>query len=455
MLCRAFLALPLALAAAAPSPAPARSSWAPIDGDRRSLEELLAEARAERAKAEAALLPKVTAAVAELDALERRARDERAAALVDGLVRLGSDVAPLLVQFLDPGEGASRAQIFRSERVADALARLRSASVTDALLERARSASLVGRLNALEVLGASPEPDRVAPALEALARSVEDAPENPLRPVRFAALRGLARLGGAAAGAILAETLRAGDLSAAEAALDAIVEVRMAGAAADVVALLPTPRGAALASRIAAFFVAVPAAVQGEKTVEALVQLCARDSVSREAKLALLDVLRRGDHKAPGSVKRELQTLRESLDQGVRTAVLVYLARMKDRAAKRDLFEPYDAEIDQNKGSAAAYEGRADLNHRIGDYNAAVRDWREVLKIQGGQNGVRSATPYVGLARSLAQLGKFKEAAEYLNEAPLSLSALQALAKDPDFAEMVTTKYRESFHLADDSGVGR
>jgi len=449
----------LAIAAARCAPAaprgPQRAAAEAAADDRRSLQELLAEARAERERVQATLLPRVTEAVAKLDELERRARDERAARIVDELVGLGSDAAPLLVQFLDPGDGASRAQLFRAECVADVLIRLGAPSVTDVLLDRARNASLVGRLNALEVLGASPEPERVAPALEAIARAVPDEASNPFRPVRLAALRALARVGGAAATTILAQTLRDGDLTAAEGALDALVEVRLVSAAPDVVALLPTARGAALASRIAAYLTAVPTAITTEADVEALIRLCAQDSVSREAKLALLDVLRRGDHKVPSGVKRELQTLRESMDQGVRVAALVYLTRQKERAAKRELFDPWDTQVRDSRGAASAYEGRANLFYLVGDHNSAVRDWRDALKAQEGRPGPPNATAFIGLARSLAQLGKYKEAAEYLDKAPISLTALHELAADPDFAAMRATKHADVFRLASDESSAR
>jgi tetratricopeptide (TPR) repeat protein len=428
------------------SPPPSAAREAP-GADRRSLQELLAEARAERERVQAELLPKVTTAVATLDALERLSRDQRAMRVVDELVGLGSDVAPLLVQYLDPGETASRAQIYRSEQVAEALVRLRSATITDVLLERAQSASLIGRLNALRVLGASPEPERVAPALEAIARAVVDEATNPFRAVRLAALRALARLGGPAAATILSETLRDGDLTSAEGALDALIEVRLESAAPHVVALLSTARGAALASRIAAYLNAVPTAIASEADVEALIRLCAQDSVSREAKLALLDVLRRGDHKPPSSVKRELQTLRESLDQGVRVAALVYLARQKDRAAKKELFDPWNAQVRDSRGAASALESRAQLFYLIGDHSSAVSDWRDALKAHEERPALRTAAPFIGLARSLAQLGKFKEASEYLDKAPISLTALHDLANDPDFAEMRTSKHVDVFRL--------
>jgi len=437
------LAVAAALTANAEPLAPVRTAT----DDRRSLQELLAEARAERERVQAELLPKVTTAIATLDTLERRARDERAGRVVDELVGLGSDVAPLLVQFLDPSDGASRSQIYRSEQVAEALVQLRAVSITDALLDRAQNASLIGRLNALRVLGASPEPQRVAPALEAIARAVADEAANPYRPVRLAALRALARLGGPAAATILSETLRAGDLTAAEGALDALIEVRLVSAAPDVVALIPTARGNALASRIAAYLNVVPSAIASEADVEALIRLCAQDSVSREAKLALLDVLRSGDHKPPSSVKRELQTLRESLDQGVRVAALVYLTRQRDRAAKRELFEPWDTQVRGSRSAASAYEGRAQLYYLVGDHAAAVGDWRDALKAYEERPALLTATPLIGLARSLALLGKFKEAYEYLDKARISLTALQELGMDPDFAKMRQSKYADVFRL--------
>src|SRR5688572_20341886 len=106
--------LPGLAAAAVPAPtAEWRAHAGAVLDDRRSLQELLLEARAERERVQAELLPRVTTAIAILDELERRVRDERAGKIVGELVGLGSDVAPLLVQYLDPGETASRALLFR------------------------------------------------------------------------------------------------------------------------------------------------------------------------------------------------------------------------------------------------------------------------------------------------------------------------------------------------------
>lgn len=446
----------LAVTAATAEPTvPVLAATEALPDDRRSLQDLLAEARAERQRVQAELLPKVTSAIAALDKLERRARDASASQLVNELVALGSDVAPLLVQYLDPSDAASRQQIYRSEQVAEVLVRLRSGSITDVLIQRAKTGTLIGRLNALQVLGASPEPERVAPALEEIARSVADEAANPFRPVRLAALRALARVGGSAAATILSDTLRNGDLTAAEGALDALIEVRLASAAPDVVALLPTARGAALASRIAAYFTAVPSAIASEASVEAVVRLCALDSVSREAKLALLEVLRRGDHKPPSDAKRELLTLRSSLDPGVRVATLVYLARQKDRSAKKELIDPWDAQVRDSRGAASAFEGRANVYYLIGDHNAAVGDWRAAIRAHEARPTLRTSAPTIGLARSLALLGKYKDAYELLDNAPISIAELHVLAADPDFAGMRATKYAEVFRLDKTVATGR
>jgi len=416
---------------------------------RRSLEQLLAEARAEAAAARAALLPKVSALIASLDALERRGRETNAARIVDSLVALGLDAAPLLVQYLDPGATASLAHTYRAERVVDAIARLRSVATTDALLARTREGTQLGRLNALRALSASPEPDRVAAALEALVRSIPiDSEEN--RPVRGGALAALARLGGSAAHRILRETMHAEDIQSVEAVLDALAEARAVELTADVVALLVGPRGPLLATRLAAYVEAVPAALNHDNAVEGVLRLCTLDTTSRDAKLRLLDQLRRGDHKPPTSSRRDLQALRESTDVGVRRATLIYLARMKDRPAKRELFEDVDAMVKDGRNEIAGFETRAELYYLVGDHNAAVKDWREALRAYGDRGSVRPATPYIGLARSLTLLGKHKDAAEYLRQAPLSMSALHELARDRDFEGMLASRYRDAFHLPDD-----
>ena len=85
---------------------------------------------------------------------------------------------------------------------------------------------------------------------------------------------------------------------------------------------------------------------------------------------------------------------------------------------------------------------------------STIKDYTRALELGKGK-GV-DEEPYLGLARCYALQGKFREAAEYLDRAPISVKTLHELAEDPDFAEMVADKRgRESFHLPEDENNAR
>ena len=46
-------------------------------------------------------------------------------------------------------------------------------------------------------------------------------------------------------------------------------------------------------------------------------------------------------------------------------------------------------------------------------------------------------------------MGRYKDAAEELKTAPLSITEVRSLAKDPAFAEMLETRYRSAFRLVE------
>ncbi len=76
-----------------------------------------------------------------------------------------------------------------------------------------------------------------------------------------------------------------------------------------------------------------------------------------------------------------------------------------------------------------------------------MRDWRDAMKAHETRPALSTAAPFIGLARSLAQLGKYKEASEYLDNAPIPQSALLELADDPDFAGLRSSKHADVFRL--------
>ena len=121
------------------------------------------------------------------------------------------------------------------------------------------------------------------------------------------------------------------------------------------------------------------------------------------------------------AAKRKLEKdYGDASSSDLRRAALLLLARNKDRSAKRDLLEPFEEQIAAGGRMVAfAYRNRAELHHSIGDWSAAVKDWRSAMKtskalrLRGDERRQQ-----VGIAKSLARMKKYREAAEYLGTPP-------------------------------------
>ena len=135
------------------------------NGDRESLEDFLRRARTRRDAARKRMTEEVRVVLEALESLTPRTRASDADRLRNQLLVLGTEVAPLLVDTLDPGPEPSSGVTFRCSQVVRVLSDLGASSITDRLLHLAGEGILQGRVNALAVLRTSPEPGRVAPVV--------------------------------------------------------------------------------------------------------------------------------------------------------------------------------------------------------------------------------------------------------------------------------------------------
>jgi tetratricopeptide (TPR) repeat protein len=166
--------------------------------------------------------------------------------------------------------------------------------------------------------------------------------------------------------------------------------------------------------------------------------------------VVVLELLSDAHEEWGSKFKRRLKDLSEATTPRIEEAALVALARDGDRGARKQLLEPLDDRVDENESLPSAWEARGSMRYKIGDYKNAIKDYTEALKLSESY-GRPQPDLYVGLARAHAQLGKEKDAAEWLDKAPISISELRQLAKDPVFASLVENdKYREVFHLKED-----
>ena len=406
--------------------------------DRRSLEELLREARAHRDAVQAELTTVVEDTMTQLEELAGSVRTGDVAALRERLLGLGPPAAPALVPYLDPGENQPVAAVFRARVVVEVLGVLASPAITDELLRLAAEGPLLRRCNALAVLATSPEPARVVGALQGLLHASE--PE-----VREAALGALGRLGGPQALEALRGALEDPEPKVVDAALASLGAVSSPEVAQLVLALLARAGAETHLAALTKFYAARPALLALEEHQAVLAELVVRPAAAKSDVIGMLELWNRHEVEPRPATRRTLGALSEHVNDVLREHVLILLARAKDKSARRDFLAPYNDQVARQEDYHEVYTGRGVAYYRLAEYTNAIKDFRDAIAKQSARNP--DAAPYLGLARAYARMGRFKDAADYLNKAPVALPVLRALASDPAFAEMLETRYRDSFQL--------
>jgi len=398
--------------------------------ERQSLQELLVRLRQLRDDRLGELRADVDAV---LRAIEIEAQTHHVAGLEDQrkrLVALGTEVAPLLVDLIDPGEGAEDPAILRAATVANALVEQPSPAITARLVEIARGGTPPGRLNAVRVLATSPDPKRAGEILAELSRTAQG-------ELRRAALVGLARMGGADSAKTLETSLQSPDPAAVQMTIEALAEARAAAFAPQVLAIASvTHQVTPYVSAILAYYRTCPEVVD-KAHVQALVRIAGEVSVGNELRARVLDLLPRFSEKFDSDVKKELKQLGTSPTRDIREGALVALVMAGDRGAHKELLADYDDQIDRNKTWPASYEARANILYRIGEYRDAIRDYQKSLELSAKDFRARTEDSYIGLARCFAQQGRLKEASQTLEKAPISRKQLAELAAEPVFQKVL------------------
>lgn len=355
------------------------------------------------------------------------------------LVALGPESATLLVEVLDPGMQSTDAQKLRSQYVTLVLSDLKSRAILPRLIEIAQSGSLDGRLNAISVLGLSPEPERAGPVLVGIYR-------GNFGELRAAALGALARLGGDSNDKILEEALSDAKPEVVDATLAALAESHKASMAPRVLKILASPTEAlAHADKLIAYYRATPEAVD-KATLVALIHMASETTASTEQRQKVLDFLPSVADRFDSEAKKEMRVMAASPTLEVSEGALVVLVLVGDRAARKELLARYDDQIDRNKQVGASYTARADVLYKIGDYREAINDYKHAIQLSAEDLRVPQDASYVGLARCYAMQGKINDAATTLRKAPLTNKQLAGLKKDPAFAKLVENpKYKDLF----------
>ncbi len=401
---------------------------------RPSLEAFLERARLERSELHAELQYAVDDVLEQLESVEARESSGLTGKLRARLRDLGPECTPLLVPALEPGESPETGARFRSEQVAEALARMNTRAVTGELLALLAGGSAEGRRNAAIVLANSPEHDR---ASAALGQAFQDSP----RRVQEACLRALARLGGRKNFERIAEVLRVGDVELEAMALRALALAPTAGSLQLVRNL--GDAGGRHAKEILAFYEAARDHVQ-EDDLAALIRLAGDSRLTTLLRTQILEAVA-GFPVVPSSDHRDLlEPLADHPDRDLREAARVALVLSGDRSEKRRLIKDADDIVDKSPNWAKAWSRRGDVYYRIRDFGKAVSDYKKALQL--GRDDPQPLTDvHIQLARSYAQAGKLREAREALRDASLTRKRLLELADDPAFAELRGSRYGDVF----------
>jgi tetratricopeptide (TPR) repeat protein len=403
--------------------------------DGGSLEAFLRRVRAAGEAEHARLRPRVEELVRRLGQA-RTAHEIRK--LHAELVELGSETAPLLLPFLDPGPAPTPEQEQQAQAVAEILAGARDPALLEELVRLANVANPRGRALAIRVLGESPEIARALDALHALHPGANGA-------LRAECVRALARL--APGDPLIVAALADAHPDVIAAGLRALADEPRKKPRAEVVALLVDPsRGADVLPELVAYFSAPGQEIE-EGVVSAFVRFALREDLPVESRLNVLAGLPKLGVKLSSRLGKEMEPLLASPDSAIRDATLVALTLLKDAKARRELMRFYDDQVENNETWPQAYQRRGDILLRIGEYREAARDYQDALRLHGDSARLPGNRDlWVNLARAQVKDNKLKAAADTLDEFGLASDLRRALAADPDFQPLVEhPKYRDMF----------
>jgi hypothetical protein len=412
-----------------------------VPDDRRSLEELLAEYAATRDARLEALRTEVDSLLRQLELEIDAGGSRRVEDLRKKLIKLGPEVAPLLVRQLDPGANSEVEAIRRrSLELSRVLLELDTLSITDDLIALARRGTNYGQRNALRVLSRTPEPERVSPILRTLFGK-----EN--GPPRDATLAAIAAIGGPENDAFVGDSLNPSDPELARVALTALATSRCASAAPQVAHLLVEPSVATrFGDLLVAYYSACPSLVD-EAVCDAFMRMIVQEDFKATPSVLYIGFLARHSDEWSRDVKRSMETISLRPDT-VGGEALIALALSGDRSARKSLLEPYDDEIDEHPDYARAWASRAHIQFRLENYKAATKDYTKALAAKTQSPTDRRTDWHEALARSYARMGKVREASQWLEKSSLSADRRRELSRDPDFREVAEhSKYGKVFDV--------
>jgi HEAT repeat protein len=394
-----------------------------------ALEDLLRAARLSAEQRSAELRPLVLEQVERIERLKPSQKGEWQSARGE-LLRLGREVAALLVPYLDAGAKDTPATRQRANLVQSVLTELHSHAALPGLLALAAHGAPAVRVRALAILGTTEDPELVLAPLRAAA--ADKAPQ--IRAAAYSALAGLA-------GDAAAQCVQAGLNDPAPEVLGAVLTALSAAQdtaqAPAIVALLLEPRVRGCAAQALAYFRSHPQ-LASPLVCQRLLALAGFAEVSLAERQALLAAVPSFQPPWDAALRKALDSVLSGPDPQLRTDALVCLARLGDKSARKELRREQDEYVTRNSSWPQAWASRARLLLRIEEYDAAQRDFKRALELyqEASRNLGEERECQVGLARAYALDKRLKDAAATLEKAGLTPDELRKLGQDPDFAEL-------------------
>lgn len=417
------------------------ASAASAQEDRRSLEELLAEYAAARDARLEVLRTEVDAILRQLELEIDAGGSRQVEDLRKKLIKLGPEVAPLLVRQLDPGANSEVEAIRRrSLEVSRVLMEIDTLAITDELIALARRGTSYGQRNALRVLGKTSEPARVSPILRTLFGK-----EN--GPPRDATLSAIAAIGGPENDAFVGESLNPSDEELARVALSALAGSRTASAAPQVAHLLAEPQVATrFGDLLILYYTACPSVVD-EMVCDAFLRMVIVEDHKLVPCASYIDFVAKHSDEWSRDAKRAMETFSQRND-ALAVEALIALSLSGDRSAKKSLMKQYDLDVEENPDFARVWAARGQVYFRLQDYKAAVKDYTKALAAKTQSPMDRRNDWHEAMARSYALMGKVREASQWLEKSSLSTDRRRELSKDPDFKEVAEhSRYGKVFDV--------
>ncbi len=408
--------------------------------ERDSLQDLLARLRASRAAIVSNMKGDVDAIIASMEDAGVSRDFEALDSGKKRLLALGPECALLIVDLVEPGAQGTDAQKLRAQYVLLTLMEMKSRAVTTRLIEIAQQGSVEGRVNAITALGTSPDVDRASPVVVGLFRSNQD-------DLRRAALTAIARLGGEANDRILEEGLADARPEVVGATIEALTLVHKVGLAPRVLRILASPTEAVQhQDALMSFYRTVPEAVD-KAAVLAWIRVGGELSSTAQQRQKVFDFLPQFADRIDAEAKKQLRALSESSTKEISEGAMIVLVVAGDRNARKDLLAGYDEAIERNKDWPSSYSSRGDILYKIGDYSAAITDYKKAIQLGADDLRAQQVNAYIGLARCYALTKRVNDAYTTLDRAPLTAKQLMALKTDPAFAKLVDNpKFKSLFN---------